>query len=180
MLRDGTRIKLKIAEKEDYERGGYEYLYTWLSDVDQYLARRYAPSDVEENKKRWLDGINSNKITLIGLYDGRIVASASLILHDVHSRSAHTASFGVAVHPAFQKKGLGTVLVTALEEIARNSGVKKVEVNYYEGNPAAALYRSLGYREEGSRLKKGRLDDGTYVDEILLYKFLDELPNTTC
>ncbi len=173
MLRDGTDIKLKIAEKEDYERGGYEYLYTWLSGVDQYLAKRYAPRDVEEHKKRWLDGINSNKTTLLGLHDGKIVASASLILNDVHSRSAHTASFGVAVHPAFQKRGLGRVLVTALEEIARGKRIKKIEVNYYEGNPAATLYRSLGYQKEGKRIKKGRLDDGTCVDEILLYKFLN-------
>ncbi|MGZ4935385.1 MAG: N-acetyltransferase family protein [Halobacteriota archaeon] len=173
MLHEGTPVELKIAEKEDYERGGYEYLYAWLSEVDHFLARRYVPHDVEEHKKRWLDDIDNNKITLLGLHDGKIVASASLILSDHHSRSAHTASFGVAVHPAFQKKGLGTVLVTTLEEIARDKGIKKIEVNYYEGNPAASLYQSLGYQQEGRRIKKGRLDDGTYVDEILLYKFFD-------
>ncbi len=172
MLHDGTPIELKIAGKEDYERGGYEYLYAWLSEVDHFLAKRYAPSDMEEHKRRWLGDIGSDKITLLGLHDGKIVGSASLILNDHHSRSAHTASFGVAVHPAFQKKGLGTALVTALEEIARDSGVEKIEVNYYEGNPAASLYRSLGYQEEGRRIKKGKLDDGTYVDEMLLYKFI--------
>ncbi len=173
MLHDGTPIELKIAEKKDYERGGYEYLYTWLSGVDHFLARQYAPDDMEEHKKRWLDDIDNNKITLLGLHDRKIVASASLNLSGHHSRSAHTASFGVAVHPAFQKKRLGTVLVTTLEEIARDRGVTKIEVNYYEGNPAASLYHSLGYQREGTRIKKGRLDDGTYVDEILLYKFLD-------
>ncbi|MDD1720796.1 MAG: GNAT family N-acetyltransferase [Euryarchaeota archaeon] len=173
MLHDGTTVELKIAEKGDYERGGYEYLYTWLSDVDHFLAKRYAPNDVEEHKKRWLDSVDNDKITVLGLHDGKIVASASLNLSDHHSRSAHTASFGVAVHPAFQKKGLGTILVTTLEGIARDKGIKKIEVNYYEGNPAASLYHALGYQQEGRRTKKGRLDDGTYVDEILLYKFID-------
>ncbi len=172
-LHDGTSIELKTATREDYEQGGYEYLYAWLSQVDRFLAKRYAPSDADEHKKQWLDSINCNKVTVLGLHDGKIVASASLNLNDKHSRSAHTAFFGVAVHPDFQKKGLGTVLVTALEEIARTRGIKKIEVNYYEGNPAAALYRSLGYRKEGKRIKKGRLDDGTCVDEILLYKFID-------
>ncbi len=174
MLHDGTPIELKIAEREDYERGGYEYLYAWLSEVDHFLANRYSPDDVEEYKKRWLDGIDGEKVTLLGLHNGKIVASATLKLSDSRSRSAHTAFFGVAVQPAFQKQGLGTILVTALEEIARENGVEKIEVNYYEGNPAAALYRSLGYQQEGRRIKKGRLDDGTYVDEILLYKFVDE------
>ncbi len=173
MLRDGAPISLKIAEKEDYEHGGYEYLYAWLSEVDRFLARRYAPNEMEEHKRRWLDGINENRITLLALYDGKIVASASLNLSGDHSRSAHTASFGVAVHPAFQKRGIGTALVTTLEEIARGKGIKKIEVNYFEGNAAASLYRSLGYQQEGRRIKKGKLDDGTYVDEILLYKFID-------
>lgn len=173
MLHDGTTVELKIAEKGDYERGGYEYLYTWLSEVDHFLAKRYAPNDVEEHKKWWLEGIDNHKITVLGLHDGKIVASASLILSDHHSRSAHIASFGVAVHPAFQKKGLGTFLVTTLESIAQDKGIKKIEVNYYEGNPAASLYHALGYQQEGRRMKKGRLDDGTYVDEILLYKFID-------
>ncbi len=173
MLHDGTPIELKVAEEEDYERGGYEYLYDWLSEVDQFLAKRYARGDLEEHKKRWLESIGGDKITLLGLHDGKIVASASLILSDRRSRSAHTASFGVAVHPAYQKKGLGTALLRALENIARDRSITKIEVNYYEGNPAGSLYRSLGYQQEGRRIKKGRLDDGTYVDEILLYKFID-------
>jgi len=174
VLNNGTIIELKIAEKEDYERGGYEYLYAWLSEVDHFLARRYAPADVEEHKKRWLNTIDENKTTLLGLHGGKIVASATLNLSGHTSRSAHTASFGVAVHPAFQKKRLGRVLVRTLEEIARDKGVTKIEINHYAGNPAASLYRSLGYQQEGRRIKKGKLDDGTYVDEILLYKFIDE------
>ncbi|MGZ8875628.1 MAG: N-acetyltransferase family protein, partial [Halobacteriota archaeon] len=64
-------------------------------------------------------------------------------------------------------------LIAALEQIARDQGIKKIEVNFYDGNPAAAMYKSLDYDFEGRRLKKGRLNDGTYVDEILLSKFID-------
>jgi GNAT superfamily N-acetyltransferase len=110
---------------------------------------------------------------LLALRDKKIIASATLILNDPRSRSAHIASFGIAVHPAFQKKGIGKILITALEEVARDKGITKIEVNYYQGNAAAALYRSLDYCYEGRRLKKGRLDNDTYVDEILLYKFIN-------
>jgi GNAT superfamily N-acetyltransferase len=171
-LDDGTIIVLKIASTDDYDNGGFEYLYSWLSQVDQFLAKRYRVADLEKNKEQWLRGLNVNRITVLSLHQDKIVGSATLILHDPQSRAAHVASFGVAVHPAFQRKGLGKLLIVALEQIALDQCIKKIEVNCYDGNAAAALYRSLGYVAEGRRLKKGRLNNGTYVDELLFYKFI--------
>lgn len=171
-LKDGSVIQLKIATREDYSDGRYEFLYSWLSKVDRYLAMKFKPEDIEDNKQRWLDNLNNNRVTAIGLYEGRIVASASLLLNDARSRVAHTASFGIAIHPGCQNKGLGTILIKFLESLAKKRGVEKMEVNYYDGNPAVSLYTSLHYRFEGRRLKKAKLDDGTYSDEILMCKFI--------
>jgi RimJ/RimL family protein N-acetyltransferase len=171
-LDDGTTIELKVAHIDDYQNGGYEYLYSWLSQVDQFLAKRYRIADLVKNKEQWLSRLKKNEITLLGLHQGKIIGSATLIMNEPQSRAAHVASFGIAVHPAFQQKGLGKRLVVALEQIALAQGIKKIEVNCYDGNAAAALYRSLNYASEGRRLRKGRLDNGTYVDELLFYKFL--------
>jgi RimJ/RimL family protein N-acetyltransferase len=65
------------------------------------------------------------------------------------------------------------LLIVGLEQIALEQGIKKIEVNCYDGNAAAALYHSLNYASEGRRLRKGRLDNGTYVDELLFYKFIN-------
>jgi putative acetyltransferase len=129
--------------------------------------------DLIDNKAQWLRNLDTNKITLLSLHKDNIIGSATLNLNEPQSRASHVASFGVAVHPDFQRKGLGKQLIAALEQIARDQGIKKIEVNFYDGNPAAALYKSLDYDYEGRRLKKGRLNDGTYVDEILLSKFLN-------
>lgn len=171
-LDDKTIVELKVADRHDYENGRYEYLYGWLSQVDQFLAKSYKLGDLEETKQHWLRSFDSNRLTLLGLYEGKIIGSATLILNDPKSRASHVASFGVAVHPDFQRKGLGKQLILALEDKARELGIKKIEVNCYEGNVAIALYQSLSYSYEGRRLKKGRLDDGTFADEILFYKFL--------
>ena len=59
-------------------------------------------------------------------------------------------------------------------------GLEKIEVNCYDGNAAAALYRSLNYASEGRRLRKGRLDNGTYVeDELLLLQVHKPFLNST-
>ncbi|HXY87873.1 MAG TPA: GNAT family N-acetyltransferase [Candidatus Acidoferrales bacterium] len=171
-LGDGRVIELKIAAKEDYSDGRYEFLYSWLGKVDKYLSQKFKPEDIENNKQSWLNNLNNCRITVVGLNEGRIVASATLLINKEGSRVAHTASFGIAVHPDFQNKGLGTILIKSLESIAKKRGVEKMEVNYYDGNPAGVLYRSLHYCYEGRRLKKAKLDDATYVDEVLMYKFI--------
>jgi GNAT superfamily N-acetyltransferase len=172
-LDDGTVVDLKVAREDDYDYGRYEYLYAWLCKVDKFLAKQYKLEDLVDNKAQWLRSLNSNKVTLLSFHKDKIVGTATLILKEPKSRDSHVASFGVAVHPNFQRKGLGKQLIAALEQIARDQGIKKIEVNFYEGNPAAALYQSLNYDFEGRRLKKGRLNDGTYVDEILLSKFIN-------
>jgi len=172
-LDDGIIVDLKVAREDDYDYGRYEYLYAWLCKVDKFLAKHYKLEDLIDNKAQWLRNLDTNKITLLSLHKDNIIGSATLNLNEPQSRASHVASFGVAVHPDFQRKGLGKQLIAALEQIARDQGIKKIEVNFYDGNPAAALYKSLDYDYEGRRLKKGRLNDGTYVDEILLSKFLN-------
>ena len=172
-LGDGTVVDLKVARKDDYDYGRYESLYAWLCKVDQYLAKQYKLGDLIDNKAKWLHNLDENKITLLSLHKDKIIGSATLILNEPQSRASHVASFGVVVHPDFQRKGLGKQLLAALEQVARDQGIKKIEVNFYDGNPAVALYKSLNYNYEGRRLKKGRLNDGTYVDEILLSKFIN-------
>ena len=172
-LDDGTVVNLKVAAHDDYDYGRYEYLYAWLCKVDQFLARQYKLEDLIDNKAQWLRNLENNKVTLLSIYKDNIVGSATLILNEPRLRASHVASFGVVVHPDFQRKGLGKRLIAALEQIARDKGIKKIEVNFFDGNPAAALYRSLNYDYEGRRRKKGLLNDGTYVDEILLSKFIN-------
>jgi len=172
-LDDGTIVDLKVARKDDYDNGKYEHLYAWLCKVDQYLAKQYKLEDLIDNKTQWLKNLDNNKITLLSTHKDKIIGSATLILNEPQSRSCHVASFGIVVHPDFQRKGLGKQLLAALERVARDQGIKKIEVNFYDGNPAVALYTSFNYSYEGRRLKKGRLNDGTYVDEILLSKFIN-------
>ena len=74
-LDDGTTIELKVAHIDDYQNGGYGYLYSWLSQVDQFLAKRYRVADLVKNKEQWLRRLNTNEITLLGLHQGKIIGS---------------------------------------------------------------------------------------------------------
>ncbi|MDT0305864.1 GNAT family N-acetyltransferase [Streptomyces sp. DSM 44917] len=53
----------------------------------------------------------------------------------------------VAVHPALQSCGIGTLLIGAAEQRIRGRGLRRAELGVEEDNPRArALYERLGYR----------------------------------
>ncbi|MDM7913516.1 MAG: GNAT family N-acetyltransferase [Methanotrichaceae archaeon] len=53
------------------------------------------------------------------------------------------------VHPDYRRKGIGSMLISALEENLRADGAKRIRLEAALDNPAAlVLYRKAGYREE--------------------------------
>jgi ribosomal protein S18 acetylase RimI-like enzyme len=56
----------------------------------------------------------------------------------------------VAVHPALQSCGIGSLLIRAAEQRIRDRGLHRAELGVEESNPRArALYDRLGYRAYG-------------------------------
>jgi ribosomal protein S18 acetylase RimI-like enzyme len=77
----------------------------------------------------------------------------------------------IAVHPSFQRKGIGRTLFTALLDKVRSDHpeVLRVELIAKESNHAALnLYRSLGFLEEGRMVKRIKRPDGSFEDDILM------------
>ncbi|MFB7255631.1 GNAT family N-acetyltransferase [Streptomyces nojiriensis] len=58
----------------------------------------------------------------------------------------------LAVHPALQSCGIGTLLIGAAEQRIRDRGLRHAELGVEEDNPRArALYERLGYVARGRR-----------------------------
>lgn len=71
-------------------------------------------------------------------------------------------SLGIVVHPAWQGRGIGRLLMDFLRLAAERRGAKKIRLRVYPENAAAtALYRKLGYEmtaEKDSPYLLGFLD----------------------
>nr|WP_294866392.1 GNAT family N-acetyltransferase [uncultured Pseudogulbenkiania sp.] len=91
-------------------------------------------------------------------------------------RRAHTASLALAVHEDWQGKGVGRRLLGALLEYADNwLGLTRLELHVYADNERAiALYRLLGFEEEG-RLRADSFRDGEFVDGLLMARLCGPL-----
>lgn len=87
-------------------------------------------------------------------------------------RQSHRGGLGMGLIPEFRGQGLGSKLLKAVLDHAKNFGLEKVELNVYTSNsPAVALYRKFGFEQEGL-IKKYRKLDGQYFDCLVMAKYL--------
>jgi RimJ/RimL family protein N-acetyltransferase len=83
----------------------------------------------------------------------------------------------MGVRPSAQHRGVGTALVDAMLAWARaHPRIQKVCLGVFSTNTVAlALYRSLGFEEEGRGRRAFRLGPTTYVDDVEMGLFVKPL-----
>jgi len=90
------------------------------------------------------------------------------IARDAHPASRHVADLGLMVAAPYRRRGIGTALLGAAVQWAREVGVRKLELHVFPYNQAAiSLYERFGFRQEGYRREHYRRENG-YVDAILM------------
>ena len=103
---------------------------------------------------------------LLAEVDGGVCV-ATVSFHGSHlEKMRHDAALGISVRRAWRRQGLGRALMVDAIEAARASPLRRLSLKAFSTNePALALYRALGFREEGRLVERVRQPDG-YVDEI--------------
>lgn len=84
--------------------------------------------------------------------------------------TSHVVRLTIAVHEGHQGQGVGRALMNELLRWARsNPRVDKVELQVRSSNDRAiALYRSLGFIEEGRKTRRLKLGPNEYLDDIYM------------
>ncbi len=84
--------------------------------------------------------------------------------------TSHVVRLTIAVHEGHQRRGIGRALMNELLSFARsNPRVEKVELQVRSSNDAAiALYRSLGFVEEGRKTKRIKIGPNDYRDDVYM------------
>ncbi|MEZ5099251.1 MAG: GNAT family protein [Thermoleophilia bacterium] len=123
---------------------------------------------------RW----SGNVAILVAELDGRVVGRLS-ILRDQRPACRHVADVGLMVEHGQRGRGVGTAMLRAAEEWAREQGVEKLELHVFPHNVVAiGLYERLGYVREGVRSRHFHRR-GEYVDAILMAKDVRAAPGPT-
>ncbi len=84
----------------------------------------------------------------------------------------HVADFSIYVERAYRGRGVGTVVLARLIELAREQRYHKMVLSAFPSNSGGmALYERMGFRTVGIYKEQGLLD-GRWVDTIVMEKLL--------
>jgi ribosomal protein S18 acetylase RimI-like enzyme len=115
------------------------------------------PVDVEARAASWtLDG------TIVAVGGGEVIGS----IHVGVSGHGY-GEIGMAIAREWRGRGVGSALMEAAIEWARERGLHKLSLGVFAHNAAGlALYRKYGFVEEGRRVKHYRRQSGELWDSI--------------
>ncbi len=105
---------------------------------------------------------------LVAERGGELIGELSLAVCQ-HPRRRHVAEIGMGVAAAARRTGVGQALLGAAIELSDQwLQVRRVEISAFVENAAAiALYRKMGFVEEG-RARDYAFRDGRYCDVLLM------------
>lgn len=129
------------------------------------------------SRLEFLQRIEPRDCKLVAVAGAEIVGSASLHSVGLSLRRTHVRSLGIAIAPEWQGRGIGRRLLERLLDWADNWGaVLRIELHVHADNERAmALYRSLGFVEEG-RHKGYSLTGGRYIDSLSMARLHPDPP----
>lgn len=131
--------------------------------------RTTTETELAEQLRRAADEANS--VVLVADVSGELAGYVEATGGAVR-RNRHTAHVVIGVRQGFAGRGIGGMLLEALERWARENGVRRLELTVMTHNErAVGLYTKLGYRVEGTR-KAALLVDDRLVDELWMAKLL--------
>ena len=172
-LKNGQQALLRRLQPADAEKM-LEFLRETSRESDFLL--RYPEENIMgiSEEVQFLEGIcqSDNKIMLACVIDGSVAGNISLRGND-YRKLRHRAELALAVRKNYWHLGIGRAMLTEAVGLARNLGLKYLELDYIDGNARAkGLYESLGFQEIARIPQAYCQPDGTFADAILMRKCL--------
>jgi len=141
---------------------------------------------MEPGVLRWFPMINAREVEdAVRVWIGYCKIHAALTVTDKgvpcgmanlyiqpYKKLAHQCLFSIIVGKAYRGQGVGTLLLTELMKLAKEKfHIELLHLEVYEGNPATALYRKMGFVEYG-RHSHFIKEDGTYSAKVFMQRNL--------
>jgi ribosomal protein S18 acetylase RimI-like enzyme len=113
------------------------------------------------------NNIKKGYAQFIALEEGHVVGWCDII-PSARPGFGHSGSVGMGVLQGWRQQGLGKKLLEACIQKSIENGLTRIELEVYASNTnAIALYRRLGFVEEGLK-RRARFLDGKYQDLLIM------------
>jgi L-amino acid N-acyltransferase YncA len=143
---------------------------------NQGIEDRIATLETEPKNRtymeEWLKQHKGRFKVIVAEEEGAVLGWASLNPYNNRCAYAGVADLSVYIDREYRGKGIGGVLLTAIDDAARNNGFHKIVLFTFPFNHLGQrLYHKQGYREVGTFKNQGILD-GEFVDVVAMEKLL--------
>lgn len=160
------KVEIRPATQDDAV-----YLREWLNDPE--VLRWFPMNDereVEDSVRIWMS-YTKIEAGIMALVDGEPAGLSNLYIQP-YEKFKHQCLFSILVSGKFRGKGVGTKLLEALKKYAKEKfHIEILHLEVYDGNPAAALYKRMGFKEYGRHSKFIKLGE-TYTDKVFMQQTL--------
>lgn len=169
-LKDGRIVIIRTAEENDAE--AFLILSKAILSEEIYsVTQADELNQTIDQEKIWLKSNfeNQSHLVLVAEVDGHLIGQLDFS-NGRRKRNAHTGQFGMGVHKDFRSMGIGSLLLRALIDWAKDHPeLEKINLSVHHTNERAiAAYKKLGFQVEGLRTKDLKYPNGVYVDTILM------------
>lgn len=172
-LKDGREAILRSPQIDDAAQM-LEYLRTTASETEFVI--RY-PEECDESvaqEAAFLQKTIESPLNMMILCEvgGKVAGNCQLMLHG-RLKTKHRAGVAIALTQEFWGLGIGTAMFEEMIRVAREHGIRQMELEVIEGNERAmALYQKMGFEEAAAKPDAIRLKDGTLLKEFIMIKKL--------
>lgn len=179
VLRDARTAVLRRVVESDAPR--IIELLPQAHRESEFLAFMAGEFDwtLEQEREFVRDRADLESGVLLGVeVDARLVAICGA--HRLpRRRYRHHAELGMTVLQAYWGLGVGQTMMDGLLSWAHDRGLRKMYLRVASPNDRAlALYNKFGFIEEGRLREDWLLSNGTFVDTIIMARFLDAADGT--
>lgn len=131
------------------------------------------PRTVEE-QRAWLMARSGAFTTLVAVdHDSAVVGFAALSAYRDRAAYRATVENSIYIHRNNQRRGIGRTLLSALLEVAEQSGFHTVVARIdSQSDGSLALHKSVGFVEVGIERQVGR-KFGRWLDSVIMQKMLN-------
>jgi RimJ/RimL family protein N-acetyltransferase len=167
-------MSVTIASISEEHIVGYHAALDVVARERRYLTFLEAPP-IETSRRFVARNIAEGYPQLVALDGDRVVGWCDVIPKDWPS-TRHCGSLGMGLLPEWRGRGVGRRLIERTLHAARAFPLARVELAVRADNEGAmALYRRVGFEQEGRRRRAVRVD-GVYYDDIVMAVLLDAAP----
>ncbi len=175
-LKDGKTYGFRSLDSSDAQTM-YDLRVQTAGETD-FLARfpEEFPQTCDEERKSISLAAESANDLFLGAYDGdKLIGSAHVFPVSKYKKFAHRCEIGILIAKDYWSCGVGKKLMLDCMDIAGKMGYKMMQLGTFAQNKRGiGLYEHLGFKKAGIIPNAALRTDGSYYDEEIMYKELQE------